>query len=81
MNYLKQISLSTIIRFGLPKEAKVSLTVYNVIGEEVTKLINTQLKAGFHEVSFNNSNYSSGIYFYRIQADNFIETKKMILLK
>jgi len=80
-NYPNPFNPSTTIRYGLPKESKVSLEVYNILGERVTQLVNQQLKAGYHEVEFNNSSHSSGIYFYRIQAGDFVETKKMILLK
>ena len=61
--------------------------IYNILVEEVAQIVNQQLKAGFHEVDFNNTIYASGIYFYRIQVisagstDNFVETKKMLLLK
>ena len=80
-NYPNPFNPSTKIKFGLPKESKVSLVVYNLLGQVVTKLVNQQLKAGYHEVEFNNTNYSSGIYFYRLQAGDYVETKKMILLK
>ena len=80
-NYPNPFNPSTKIKFGLPKESKTSLVIYNLLGQEVTRLVNKQLKAGYHEVEFNNSNYSSGIYFYRIQAGDYVETKKMILLK
>jgi hypothetical protein len=80
-NYPNPFNPSTKIKFGLPKECKVSLVIYNSICQEVTQLVNQQLKAGYHEIEFNNSNYSSGIYFYRMNAGKFIQTKKMILLK
>ncbi len=80
-NYPNPFNPSTVIKFALPKETKVSLIIYNSLGEQITKLIDKQLKAGFHEVKFNNKNYSSGIYFYRLQAGKFVKTKKMILLK
>jgi Leucine-rich repeat (LRR) protein len=80
-NYPNPFNPSTTIKFGLPKESEVSLAIYNILGQRVTQLVNQQLKAGYHEAVFNNSNYSSGIYFYRLQAGDFVETKKMILLK
>jgi hypothetical protein len=51
------------------------------LGQEVTRLVNQQLKAGYHEVEFDGTILSSGIYFYRLQANDYVETKKMILLK
>ncbi|MEE9430756.1 MAG: DUF4038 domain-containing protein [Melioribacteraceae bacterium] len=80
-NYPNPFNPSTKIRFGLPNESKVSLVVYNVLGEQIIRLVDKQLKAGFHEVEFNNQMQSSGIYFYRLQAGKYVETKKMILLK
>ncbi len=80
-NYPNPFNPSTKIQFGLPKESKVTLTVYNVLGEKVTELVNQQLKTGYHEVEFNGRDLASGIYFYRLQADDNIDTKKMILIK
>ena len=61
--------------------AIVTLKVYDVLGEEVTTLINEYKPAGNYEVEFDASHLSSGIYFYKLQAGSFIETKKMILLR
>ena len=80
-NYPNPFNPTTHIQFGLPRESKVSLVIYNILGQKVAELVNQQLKAGYHEVEFNSSKYSSGIYFYRIQAGDFVETKKMILIK
>ena len=60
----------------------VKLNVYNILGEKVVQLINTELTAGIHEVVFNGSNLASGVYFYSLEVqDKFFEVKKMILLK
>lgn len=80
-NYPNPFNPSTKINFSLPKESNVSLVIYNTLGEEVTRLVDEHLKAGYHMTDFNNSHYSSGIYFYRLQAGGFVEAKKMILLK
>lgn len=92
-NYPNPFNPSTIIRFNIPENGKVkmknsmvTLKVYNILGKEVTTLINENLKAGEYEVSFSISQFSgyslsSGIYFYRLSTENFAETKKMILLK
>jgi hypothetical protein len=80
-NYPNPFNPSTIIRFALPKQTQVKLEIYNVLGERVIELVNTELIAGTHEVIFNGSNLASGIYFYQLQAGQFLETKKMILLK
>lgn len=80
-NYPNPFNPSTKIKFGLPKESEVSVAIYNILGEKVNDLVNQHLKAGYHEVEFNNTSLSSGIYFYRIVAADYVETKKMILLK
>lgn len=59
----------------------MSLKVYDVLGNEVFVLVNEKQNAGSYEVDFDGSNYSSGVYFYKLQTDNFSETKKMTLIK
>jgi hypothetical protein len=80
-NYPNPFNPSTTIRFAVPEISNVKIEVYNLIGERITTLINEIKTAGYYEVQFNASNLASGIYFYRIQAGNFVESKKMILLK
>jgi hypothetical protein len=80
-NYPNPFNPTTRIKFGVPKESNVTLIIYNTLGQEVEKLIDHRLKAGYHEVEFNSSLYASGIYFYRLQTADFVETKKMILLR
>jgi hypothetical protein len=57
------------------------LKVYSNLGNEIATLVNDKLQPGTYEVTFNASQYSSGIYFYKLQTDNFSETKKMLLIK
>jgi flagellar hook assembly protein FlgD len=59
----------------------VTIKVYNSLGQEVAALLNEEQQAGLHEINWNASNMPSGIYFYRITAGDFSETKKMILIK
>ena len=80
-NYPNPFNPITIIRYGLPKESKVKIVVYNILGEVVTMLIDDLQEAGNYEVKFDASRMASGIYIYRIQAREFIETKKMVLMK
>ena len=80
-NYPNPFNPSTTIEFSLPKTGNVTLKVFNVLGKEVASLINGQVESGKHKVNFDASNLNSGVYFYRIDAGNFIDTKKMILLK
>ena len=80
-NYPNPFNPSTMIKFVIPKSSFVNLTVYDVLGRQVETLINEVKHPGDYEIEFDASELSSGIYFYRIQASDFTETKKMILLK
>jgi uncharacterized protein (TIGR02145 family) len=80
-NYPNPFNPSSLISFAIPKSSNVSLKVYDLLGKEITTLVDKELSAGYHEVSFDGSSLSSGIYLYTIQAADFIQTKKMILLK
>ncbi len=80
-NYPNPFNPTTNIKFSLPKASKVTLIVYNILGQRVAQLINEDLNAGNYNYKFDATNLSSGIYLYRIQTDNYMQTKKMILLK
>ncbi|MBN1213175.1 MAG: T9SS type A sorting domain-containing protein [candidate division Zixibacteria bacterium] len=80
-NYPNPFNPTTNIKFTLPEVSSVELSIYNIMGQKVATLINGELSAGEHDVSWNASGYASGIYFYRLQTSEFTETKKMILLK
>ncbi|MFB3056292.1 MAG: T9SS type A sorting domain-containing protein, partial [Ignavibacteriaceae bacterium] len=80
-NYPNPFNPTTSIEFKLPVKSFVSLVVYDVLGNEVATLVNEEKPAGFYEVNFNANYLVSGVYIYRLQANSFIETKKMILLR
>jgi hypothetical protein len=84
-NYPNPFNPTTVIGFQLPKDNYVSLKVYDILGNEITTLINEEKSAGLHTIEFdwgsNNNDLSSGVYFYRLQAGDYIDTKKMILLR
>ncbi|MFA5010683.1 MAG: T9SS type A sorting domain-containing protein [Ignavibacteria bacterium] len=80
-NYPNPFNPSTKINFALPKSSFVSLKVFDVTGREVATLINGNLNVGTYEYDFNASKLNSGIYFYRINAEGFTATKKMMLIK
>lgn len=80
-NYPNPFNPVTKIYYEIPKEGKVKITVYNSTGQEVKVLVNEFKNIGSYNVEFNGNNFSSGIYFYRIEAGNFIQTKKMLLIK
>ena len=81
-NYPNPFNPVTKIGFSLPKASTISMVVYDMLGREITKLINNEFKsAGNYSVEFNGQNLNSGIYFYRLHSGNFMETKRMILIK
>ena len=80
-NYPNPFNPETIIKFDLPVSAKVELTVYNISGQRIKKLINKQLSAGSHAVKWDASNLASGLYFYEIKAGTYRAVKKAILIK
>ena len=80
-NYPNPFNPSTAIKFTLAKGGNVTLKIYNTLGEEVALLVNQVMESGNHEVNFDAFNLGSGIYFYRIEAGDFSQVKKMTLLK
>ncbi|MFA7287876.1 MAG: T9SS type A sorting domain-containing protein [Melioribacteraceae bacterium] len=80
-NYPNPFNPETIIKFGLPEMAKVRIEIYNILGERVAELINSELDAGYHQVKWNANHYASGIYIYSIRTNSFSDFKKMILIK
>ncbi len=80
-NYPNPFNPSTMIRFGLPENARVCLTIFNQIGEQVAELVNGQMEAGYHQVTWNAANMSSGVYFYEIKTEKYRSIKKLVLLK
>jgi hypothetical protein len=80
-NYPNPFNPVTIINYSLPLKSQVSLVVYNTLGENVKQLVDGVKEAGRHSVEVNATGLPSGIYFYRLQAGDYIETKKMVLLR
>jgi hypothetical protein len=80
-NYPNPFNPSTTIEFDLPKSTYVRIEIYNAAGQKVQTLLNEKMSAGSHQVEFNAQNLSSGVYFYRIEAGEFVDVKKMILLR
>jgi len=80
-NYPNPFNPSTTIKFALPERAKVNLSVYNLLGEKVAELVDGELEAGYHETKWNASGFASSIYFYNLRANDFVETKKLVLMK
>jgi hypothetical protein len=80
-NYPNPFNPTTNIRFAVPEAGLVTMKVYNLLGQEVATLLNEYKNAGTYNVDFNAVNLSSGVYFYQINAGNYSDTKKMILMK
>ena len=80
-NYPNPFNPSTTISYTLPEQTFVQLTVYNVFGEEVAKLVKDVKQMGTHTIVFNAKNMASGMYYYTLETEDFITTKKLILLK
>ena len=80
-NYPNPFNSSSVIKYSIPKSSQVTLKIFNTLGQELETLVNEQKLAGVYEVNWNAANLPSGVYFYRLQARSFFETKKMILSK
>ena len=84
-NYPNPFNPETTIKFGLPKESRVTIKIFNVLGQKVIKLMDSEKKAGYHQVRWDARNefgkkVSAGVYLYRMQAGNYNKTMKMMLL-
>jgi len=80
-NYPNPFNPTTKINFAVPKQAFVTIKVFDVTGREIATLINGMTPAGYHSVDFNATAFASGVYFYRIEAADFSDTKRMMLIK
>lgn len=80
-NYPNPFNPTTKIDFALPKEERVKITVYNQLGQQIMQLADGDFTSGNHSIYFNGTNLASGVYYYRIEAGSFIQTRKMVLLK
>jgi len=80
-NYPNPVNPDTKIKFILPKQEKVKIEIFNLLGQKVITLVDKIYRAGQHEIDFNGNNVSSGVYFYRIDAGNYHDVKKMTLLR
>ena len=85
-NYPNPFNPNTTIRFDLPSEADVSILVFNVLGQKIKTIEKSQMNPGYHSIIWNATNaqgsqVSAGMYFYQLRTNDFVKTKKMILLK
>lgn len=80
-NYPNPFNPTTTINYQLPMSSHVTLKIYDVLGREIATLVNEKQNAGSYAMKFDGSRLASGLYFYRLEAGTFIETRKLILLK
>ena len=80
-NFPNPFNPTTTINFSLGKAANVKLVVYNILGQQVSELVNEKMQAGAHTVQFKANNLATGVYFYRLEAGSYVDVKKMLLLK
>lgn len=80
-NYPNPFNPSTTIRYGLPQRSCVTLAVYTTLGQQVAQLVSGEVEEGYHDVRFDASGLPSGVYFYRLQAGSYVESKKLLLVR
>ena len=80
-NYPNPFNPMTTINFGIPKASYVTLKVYNILSQEVAVLVDGEIQAGVHHLRFNATHLVSGVYFYRLQTSDYVETKKFLLMR
>ena len=80
-NYPNPFNPTTTINFSIPEATKVTLTIYNLLGERVSVLVNSELEAGNYSYQWNARNVATGLYIYELRTDNFVSVKKMVSLK
>jgi hypothetical protein len=80
-NYPNPFNPTTTIKYSIPEFSFVSIKIYDVLGSEIAAIVNEEKPTGNYELSWNAANLSSGVYFYQLKVGNYVETKKMILLR
>jgi len=80
-NFPNPFNSTSVIKYSIPKSSQVSLKIFNTLGQELETLVNEEKPIGTYELNWNAANLPSGVYFYRLQAGSFVQTRKMILLK
>jgi len=80
-NFPNPFNPATTIRYDLPKQATVTITIFDVIGRQVAKLVNSEQPAGAYSVRWDATGFASGLYYYRIEAGDFASVRKLVLMK
>lgn len=81
LNYPNPFNPSTTISYDVPTRSVVTLKIFNVLGQEIATLVNDEAEAGRHQVQWNAAGLPSGVYVYQLKANEFMETKKMVLVR
>jgi hypothetical protein len=80
-NYPNPFNPATTIRFVLPSRSLVTLTAFNALGQQVAQLVSGEVDTGYHDVTFDGKGLSGGVYFYRMQAGDFVQVRKLVMLR
>ncbi|MEJ2104864.1 MAG: T9SS type A sorting domain-containing protein, partial [Ignavibacteriaceae bacterium] len=80
-NWPNPFNSSSVIRYAVPQSSNVIIKVYDILGNEIETLVNEEKPVGTYEITWTAVNLPSGAYFYQLKADDFIQTKKMMLIK
>ena len=80
-NYPNPFNPSTTIRYALPARTHVTLTAFNTLGQRVAVLVEGEVEPGYHDVTFDASGLASGVYLYRLEAGDFVQTRRLVLVK
>ncbi len=80
-NYPNPFNPTTTIKFGVPKEVKVVLKIYDILGKEIATIVNQKMEPGYYQYEWNGTAFASGVYFYRLDAGSFVKIKKMVLIR
>jgi len=80
-NFPNPFNPSTVIKFSVPEKTNVSLKVFNTLGQEISEIVNSEFDAGVHQIEFNSSNLTSGVYYYKMETEKFSQIRKMVVVK
>jgi hypothetical protein len=80
-NFPNPFNPSTIIKFAVPERSIVLIRIYDILGSEIITLVNEEMEAGWYQKNFNAQSLASGVYLFRMEAGNYVNTKKMVLLR
>ena len=80
-NYPNPFNPTTTIKFSVPERSNVKLEIFNILGQKITTLVNSEMQRGIYQKDFNGSRYASGVYIYRLQAGNYVSSRKLLAVE